>query len=902
MTASRFGSEETLRAGRGQATVELGDGAHPGEAADTLARRGLHARVEARLFGSAAPVRLGRFVVLDALGQGGFGSVHAAYDPQLDRRVALKVIRADRGLAQARADALREAQALARLSHPNIVAIHDAFESEEGLIVLALELVEGQSLAQWLRAHPVEDRDPKALLEIMRAAATGLAAAHDAGLTHRDFKPGNVLIADGGRVCVADFGLARMQEELAADPSVDHDGPRRTAAGGTPPFMAPEQYDAPGTNPAVDVYAYAVTLYLGLTGRYPFDGDDVEDVRRAKRAGGAPALPRGCAAGRVRRLVAEALAPDPAQRPASMQAFVHALRPVAWRPAALVTFVAAAAATAGSLVSPTRGPCDELPVVIDAPSASLRDAARSRGLGEAAAASIADELNLFAEQWGQRRARACGPRGGSTPHAARVGLATCLRGSHAQHARALEGLHARPSTRGAPELDADVSAVFQLRTDLERCDRSRAVELVGGLGPGRSRHAALPALLARGSAEDLDAALADLADEDDPVARVQLQTALARRASGTNDPGAARRHALDAITTAEQAGLDLAGAEAAMVLAQSLAFSGESRQAQRWIAVADAKLDRVAPGPAARAALEWSRGHTEVLLGRADVALRSLDAAHTRFLALGFDVAAASVESEIVIALENLGRFEDAVGRGRHALAVLQQHLGGAHYQSRYVARATAQAALELGDLALGRELLVQALHGDVGDELDAIARATLGRALLLAGELPEAKRALQEVAARWEDHAHGDPRFGTLAVDLTRVHAALGETAAARDWAERAAASLRGHKGEAIGLVLLGHTALEHDVGVDPIPWLRRALSLHQDAEASPAVRGEAALALARALARTPSGGAEARALAHQAIRGLQQSERPDARAMLDRARALLEETPQSATAPPSR
>jgi len=238
------------------------------------------------------PVRIetgavvGRYVVLQQLGVGGMGVVHACYDPELDRKVALKVLRSDTVDGVARARLLREAQALAKLSHPNVVAIHDVGTVGEH-VWLAIELVDGQTLRQWLETP----RRWREVLEVMGAAGHGLAAAHVAGLSHRDFKPDNVMIGRDGRARVMDFGLARASgktTEPASDttlvPSVPPtwaDAPvtRVGAIVGTPRYMAPEQLrGGRSVTGAADQFAFCVSAFPfpsplqhgpphGLTGR-----------------------------------------------------------------------------------------------------------------------------------------------------------------------------------------------------------------------------------------------------------------------------------------------------------------------------------------------------------------------------------------------------------------------------------------------------------------------------------------------------------------------------------------------------------------------------------------------------------------------------------------------------------
>src|ERR1700722_11364601 len=154
-------------------------------------------------------VSIGRYVLLDVLGKGGMGIVYSAFDPQLDRRIAIKVLRpqAAHESREAQDRLLREAQAMARLSHPNVVAVHDVGTFGES-VFLAMELVEGTTLKSWLEENGTT-RSWRPRLDVMKAAGRGLAAAHAAGIVHRDFKPDNVLGGRGGRVGVTGFGIAR---------------------------------------------------------------------------------------------------------------------------------------------------------------------------------------------------------------------------------------------------------------------------------------------------------------------------------------------------------------------------------------------------------------------------------------------------------------------------------------------------------------------------------------------------------------------------------------------------------------------------------------------------------------------------------------------------------------------
>ena len=198
------------------------------------------------------PSRVGRYVVLEQIGQGGMGIVCSGYDPRLQRTVAIKLLRPSLTDSEAATRLLREAQALACLSHPNVVAVFEcgALADREGTY-LVMEMVEGETLRRW------STRAPRSTEEIVAAylqAARGLSAAHAAGLVHRDFKPDNVLMGSDGRVRVTDFGLARTTASTSTLTG-DRD-PTASDFAGTPSYMAPEQASGGSVGPAADQYAF----------------------------------------------------------------------------------------------------------------------------------------------------------------------------------------------------------------------------------------------------------------------------------------------------------------------------------------------------------------------------------------------------------------------------------------------------------------------------------------------------------------------------------------------------------------------------------------------------------------------------------------------------------------------
>jgi len=276
-----------------------------------------------------APAReISRYLVLDELGAGAMGVVYKAHDPDLGRLVALKLVHV--GSAAARTTRLlREAQAIARVAHPNIVAIFDVGIVDDQVFI-AMEYIEGPRLRDWMSAGP---RSLREILSVFEQCARGLAAAHDAGLVHRDFKPENVLIGTDGRIRVVDFGLVRWAEGddaptmaeagiLALDQSITPAG----AAVGTPRYMSPEQIRAHPVGPAADQFSYFVCLYEAVTGQRPFLGDNMAVLMRAVTSGDLREFPPTCVAPRwLRALITRGLKVDPADRWSSMRAVVAEL-------------------------------------------------------------------------------------------------------------------------------------------------------------------------------------------------------------------------------------------------------------------------------------------------------------------------------------------------------------------------------------------------------------------------------------------------------------------------------------------------------------------------------------------------------------------------------------------------
>ncbi len=319
---------------RGQSATELGE-LTASQLEQTLPSED---EVDAARPGSA----LGRYIVLNKLGGGGMGVVYTAYDPELDRKVAVKLLRAEsaerRKDPRARERLLREAQAMARLSHPNVIPVHDVGTLGEQVFI-AMELIEGQTLGHWLKE---KQRGAREILGVFIQAGKGLAAAHAAGLVHRDFKPDNVLIGRDGQVKVLDFGLARATEELASGAptlpqKLEAQGPstprvleaQLTKTGtflGTPAYMGPEQLLGKATDARTDQFSFCVALHEALYGERPFEASSVEALAQKVSKGEVKEPSKSSRVpGWVRQILLRGLRPNPDERYPSVEALLREL-------------------------------------------------------------------------------------------------------------------------------------------------------------------------------------------------------------------------------------------------------------------------------------------------------------------------------------------------------------------------------------------------------------------------------------------------------------------------------------------------------------------------------------------------------------------------------------------------
>ncbi|MEM6292345.1 MAG: serine/threonine-protein kinase [Myxococcota bacterium] len=367
---------------------------------------------------------LGRYVVLETLGSGGMGVVLAAYDSKLDRRVALKLLHPRTSQdADGHARLLREAQALAKLSHPAVVSVYDVGAMREQVFI-AMEFIDGPNLRGWVHA---ERRTPAQVLAVFRDAARGLIAAHDAGIVHRDFKPDNVLIGTDGRARVTDFGLAVPKHApvpvVAASSSSSHGSMsgRLTETGmvmGTPAYMPLEQHAGRLTDERSDQFSFCVSLYEALYGVRPFTGATGAELCAAIKQQSVPPAPSGTTVPRfVHEAIVRGLAARPNDRHPSMRALLRALRPRSrrgrtWMQTSVAGLVLGTAAL--TVAEPSERPCSiftgRAAALFPAErAAAVRDAFLATDLPNAAPSfeAVSRDLDAFSDRWATTAHEAC---------------------------------------------------------------------------------------------------------------------------------------------------------------------------------------------------------------------------------------------------------------------------------------------------------------------------------------------------------------------------------------------------------------------------------------------------------------------------------------------------------------
>ncbi len=679
------------------------------------------ARTATALPSSSAPARelpplvdeVGRYRLERELGAGGMGVVHAAFDPDLERRVALKVLRAGGGGGGAERRLLREARAMARLVHPNVVTVHEV-GSANGRDYIAMELVEGETLAEWLRA---ERRPERAILEAFVGAGRGLAAAHAAGVVHRDFKPHNVLRSRGGRIVVTDFGLAREAEEAGEpvawagrDTPIPEGSKSSPLVGltitgsllGTPAYMAPEQWQGGAVTPATDQFAFCVALWEALAGERPFRGPTIEALReeilRGPAALDGAKLPR-----RLRRILRRGLDPEPSRRWPSMDALLAAMARVERRPIVAIAVVIAAlivGAVAFHAFGRSVAPPAAVPPACPAPTLDP-DAVWSDARRQALASRRGVEarmLDVDFAAWQAERARACVE--GSPAQSPRHACLDAILVRFDVIARAIEGLPA-----DVPTVDPGAFAI-----DPRICEAARPPRLAPLATPQLREVVATAlreAVLEAPYPRDAAAALVQRVAAE-PCAAAHARLLLA----GATAEAAERNRLLsEAEQDAERCDDDRVRAEVAISSARHALTSWTVGVAiGTKVKSAEVAAGRVAQRDLA-AAIDALRLETARRADHLDEAIARGEAAVAGFAARGRIAAQLAVGLEL-LGLRDLRARADDVGAVPRlydewrALAV--RELGEGHPMVRRIDRHLAARRFTLGDIEGGHARLEQ--------------------------------------------------------------------------------------------------------------------------------------------------------------------------------------------------
>jgi serine/threonine-protein kinase len=842
---------------------------------------------------------LSRYVLLEELGRGGMGVVLRAYDPRLQREVALKELRTELLGPDGAASLVAEARAMAKLSHSNVVAVFDVEELGPDHLMLVMEYVAGQTLRAWLRE---EERAWPQIVERFVAAGRGLVAAHTAGLLHRDFKPANVLVAAPDIVKVTDFGLARPTgTEPSQSRSADSDpGIMTDTIAGTPRYMAPEQHECLPLTPAADQYAFCVALWEALCGVPPFFGRGLSGSKQEGPPPWSATAPR-----RLGEILRRGLDPDPARRWPTMDALLVELlddprrRRNRWLVGlggvAIVGGVAAASWQSGAAAQSQlcSGASDRLQGVWD-DSRRARASVAMQSIEAPYAVEVWNDtraaLDAYAAQWVEMYTEAC--------------EATSVRGEQSSEVLDLEMACLHRASVG-------LGAVAEVLGEADGEVVQRAHILIGGLPP-----------LAR--CADVEALQQEveppLPPEEKAVeqARAYLAQAKAQREAGNSE--AARAHIDEAetlVTTLEyepirtefalERGLvhEVAGEypEAEEDLREAMQLGAKWGQRDATLEAASMLMfvvgylqDRgrealllrpLAQGLAADEPLRQAVIKTNVAAimaaqreyEQAEAGYREALAVRERALGPDDPVVAAS-RSNLANVLDAQGKHEEAEVEHRRALEVRRKTLGAAHPDVASSYNNLAIALEEQGRLAeaeVQQRLAIQIRESALGSEHPSVAMSRNNLAIVFAeqGRLDESVVEQRRAIEIWNEtlgseHPRVASSHGNLAITLQRqgklAEAAEEYRVAMELWdaalgPDNPQAAISRH--ELAGLMLsLGqpHAARE---------YAQEAFVVLGKDEVTPRERGGSAFVLARALWADdpgPEQRARARTLAQQA------------------------------------
>jgi eukaryotic-like serine/threonine-protein kinase len=895
---------------------------------------------------------VGRYIILDELGAGGMGEVFSAYDPELDRRIALKLVKpvtAERS-GKARKRMLREAQALAKLSHPNVVTVYDVGTHGERVFI-AMEHVQGQTMRQWIDQAPGEALNWREGLELMLQAGRGLAAAHAEGLVHRDFKPSNVMVSGDGQVRVLDFGLARRFDEggdsdlsesppaevLDAEQRLAEQSIRRldwsaplTEAGmvmGTPGYMAPEQLSGTQVDARSDQFSFCVVLYSVLFGVRPFRGETHTELEEAVASGvvqeppWAARVPSG-----VRQALRRGLEVDPAARHSTMSALLAELERGASagrRRVRLGVLAGSAllgiASVAMLATTDTRGPCRGAQSKLDgAWDEQVRSAVtKAFAATEAVYADDAREgvtlaLDAYASTWVDLHTNICeATRVRGHQSEALMDLRIGCLDARLRELKALTTVladadievveHAIEATRSlsAPDvcttLEADAGDGLQIldpevESTRERIARARAQGLAGKYDQGIAE-----ARVARFEAEKTG--------HEHVLAEAALVLAeLYERNSSIEQ----------ALASYEEALLAAAGSGHTRVEAKALiglqsirgTHLGDPDSAFRYGRHAEAVLRRLGPAPELRAAIALYRGTTHLSEGRFEAASEE----YQRAIRLSEGVTTAervhvSGLHNLAVAQARQGHWSDAADTFLRVVTFTESRLGPAHptVGSNHLGLGVAYGGLEDYQRALHHILrALEIYERALGPDHPELGRAhhNLGRVQSELGDFSAAHASYIE-AVRVKTVSIG-PEHPTLAmsandlgdtlIQLGRPEEALPHLAnALRIWTQ---AHGENDPRNVVALLNLAEAQLALGRASDAEPFALRALRIAEAEKIEPLELARARFVAARTLWQATGASREARILATQAEEAYEEAQ-PSSTEALEAVEAFLADLP---------
>jgi tetratricopeptide (TPR) repeat protein len=728
---------------------------------------------------------IGRYLILNVLGRGGMGIVYSAYDPVLDRRIAVKLLQAFSGddATEGRARMQREAQALAKLSHPNVIVVHDVAE-HAGTLYIAMELVDGTTMREFQA-----DRPWREIVDAYTDAGRGLAAAHAAGLVHRDFKPENVLVGTDRRVRVTDFGLARRVDgpDAPAD-GTSTLGSNLTADGavmGTPTYMAPEQIDGGVVDARSDQFSWCIAVWEAIYGSQPFPGTNLA-LRSAAMKAEPPKLPAKTSVPRsVGRVLLRGLAAEPAERWPSLDALLGALRTATSRRnkvamagaviaaviALVVVFVAGRHAREAASCDDAGQPIASLwsPEIKD--SVSRAFAATGVPFASDAVASVDRAIKSWRDRWRDLAVDSCkSTRSGNQSEAMLDQRSACL----VRRRDELQGMLAALQHADAKRVEAAADMVTWRLPDLDAC---RDTEVLAGIAPAPSdpanRRAPLEAELESLETETIAGLTIDRAKQLAPrasddvktartigwaplVARARRDLAHVQRELGH---GKDARSTLLAAAGSAAAGGDFDGLVDIYLdlLDVEIHLTSDYQLGEGWASLAEGTLSRLGPRVDKQLLLGRSRGIAAQKAGHLDEArktfLELLDAAHARN-----PNDEITVLGDLVLVESDMGELDAARGHLDRAMTLAKVELGPDHPRIASLENSLGIILYRQGNYAASEKALQRALADRVralgnDDVAVALTLESLGLAELAQDRLgdaqPHLERALSILISR---------------------------------------------------------------------------------------------------------------------------------------------------------